>query len=59
VLYHFSKSLAVTLILHTFYEMIEGQIFPLESRDTSFENHVGDSLASLAGALALRSTAGR
>jgi len=39
------------MLAHTLYEMIEGQIFPIEHRDVSFRNHVGDSLAFLAGML--------
>jgi hypothetical protein len=37
------------LVGHTAYEMIEGSLFPIEDRDVSMRNHVGDSLAFLAG----------
>lgn len=39
------------MILHTAYEVAEGSIFPVEARDTSAKNHVGDSAAFLAGML--------
>ena len=43
------------LVLHTIYESIEGHIFPLEFRDASLRNHVGDTLAFTAGMLAIPS----
>lgn len=42
------------LILHTLYETIEQDIFPLEDRDISLRNHVGDTLGFVAGYLAGR-----
>ena len=44
-----TKNHWVGLAGHTLYEAVEGEIFPVEARDTSFENHVGDTLAFLAG----------
>ena len=43
------------LVLHTIYESIEGRIFPLEFRDSSMRNHVGDTIAFAAGMLAIPS----
>jgi len=37
------------LVTHTIYEAIEGRIFPLEFRDPSFRNHVGDTIAFAVG----------
>lgn len=37
------------LVLHTIYEAIEGYIFPAAFRDVSMRNHVGDTLAFVAG----------
>lgn len=39
------------ILFHTTYELIEGYIFAIEDRDTSMRNHIGDTLAFLAGAL--------
>ena len=39
------------LVLHTIYESVEGYIFPLEFRDASMRNHVGDTIAFAAGML--------
>jgi hypothetical protein len=36
---------------HTLYEAVEGRIFPDPYRDTSFLNHVGDTLAFIVGRL--------
>ncbi len=35
--------------VHTLYEMVEGNLFPREHRDVSMLNHVGDSIAFVAG----------
>lgn len=45
------KSHMVGLAAHTLYEFTEGEIFPVQARDTSFENHVGDTVAFLAGSV--------
>jgi hypothetical protein len=49
----FARSAGLTLLeavlLHTAYEFVEGSIFPIEHRDVSIKNHVGDSIAFLAG----------
>lgn len=37
---------------HTVYEMIEGWIFPWEYRDISMLNHIGDTVAFIAGRIA-------
>jgi hypothetical protein len=37
------------LLIHTIYEAIEGDYFPSDHRDRSIKNHVGDTLAFLAG----------
>ncbi len=39
------------MAVHTLYEMMEGKIFPVEHRDTSMRNHIGDSIAFLGGML--------
>ena len=39
------------LFMHTLYESIEGHIFPVEFRDSSMRNHVGDTIAFAAGML--------
>jgi hypothetical protein len=44
-------------VTHTIYEAIEGAIFPLEFRDPSMRNHVGDTIAFAAGMLTARSLA--
>jgi hypothetical protein len=36
---------------HTAYEMVEGGLFPSAHRDRSMTNHVGDTLAFLAGSV--------
>jgi len=36
-------------LAHAAYESIEGQIFPYQARDTSMENHVGDSISFMLG----------
>lgn len=36
---------------HTAYEMVEGNIFPRDDRDVSMRNHLGDTLAFVAGML--------
>ena len=47
------------LVLHTIYESIEGYIFPVEFRDASMRNHVGDTIAFAAGMLAIPSPSDR
>ena len=47
------------LVLHTIYESIEGYIFPLEFRDASMRNHVGDTIAFAAGMFAIPSPSDR
>lgn len=54
VVAHFTDSLPLAMVLHTFYESIEGQIFPVEHRDVSLKNHVGDSIGFAAGFIAAR-----
>jgi hypothetical protein len=54
ILYRMTGSVAGALAWHTVYEMIEGQLFPSENRDTSMENHIGDSIASLIGSFVAR-----
>ena len=51
VSYPLTKSHAVGLVAHTLYESVEGNIFPIEARDPSFENHVGDTVAFLVGSV--------
>ena len=46
-----TKSHVMGLVAHTAYEFIEGDIFPVEARDVSLENHVGDTIAFLAGSI--------
>lgn len=41
------------LVLHTLYEMVEGRVFPNQNRDVSFRNHVGDTVAFMAGRWAM------
>lgn len=45
------RSHLIALAAHTGYEAIEGRIFPDPHRDVSLLNHVGDSVAFLAGRL--------
>lgn len=47
----FPRRFVSGMIVHTLYELVEGRIFPVEHRDTSLRNHVGDSLAFLVGEL--------
>ena len=47
------------LVLHTIYESIEGSIFPVQFRDASMRNHIGDTLAFAAGMLAIPSPSDR
>ena len=42
------------LAAHTLYEAVEGWIFPGPYRDVSFVNHVGDTLAFVAGRIVAR-----
>lgn len=42
------------LAAHTLYEAVEGRIFPDPYRDVSFVNHVGDTLAFIAGRIVAR-----
>jgi hypothetical protein len=44
----------VALGAHTLYEMVEGKVFPDPHRDVSVENHLGDTLAFLAGRAVVR-----
>ena len=39
------------LVIHTAYEAVEGDFFPWYHRDRSMANHVGDTVAFLAGSL--------
>ena len=39
------------LAIHTLYEFTEGFIFPSDARDTSNLNHIGDTIAFMAGRL--------
>ena len=41
------------LLLHTVYEAVEGQVFPSQHRDVSMRNHVGDTVAFMAGRWAM------
>lgn len=41
--------------LFQYYESIEGHIFPAEFRDTSMQNHLGDTAAFVAGMLVVPS----
>ena len=43
------RSQVMGLVLHTIYESIEGDFFPSDHRDRSMNNHVGDTIAFLAG----------
>lgn len=45
----FVRGHLAAIALHTGYEAIEGRIFPDPHRDVSIRNHVGDSIAFLAG----------
>jgi hypothetical protein len=49
----------MALLAHTFYEAIESQIFPVQNRDVSWTNHVGDTVAFMAGRWALQLGGGR
>ncbi len=46
--------LPAALILHTLYEMFESEIFPVEHRDVSTRNHIGDTIGFAAGYVAAR-----
>lgn len=37
------------LAIHTVYESVEGEFFPSDHRDRSMTNHVGDTIAFMAG----------
>jgi hypothetical protein len=37
------------VLIHTAYESVEGYLFPIENRDASMMNHVGDTIAFMAG----------
>lgn len=39
----------IGLVVHTVYELVEEKIFPDANRDISMTNHVGDTIAFLAG----------
>ena len=43
------------LVWHTLYEFLEQDLYPIEDRDTSMTNHVGDTVFFLAGSLAATS----
>lgn len=43
------RSQVAGLLIHTIYESIEGDFFPSEHRDRSMNNHVGDTVAFVAG----------
>ena len=45
------RSQVAGLIMHTVYESVEGRFFPSDQRDRSITNHVGDTVAFLAGSL--------
>ena len=49
----YTQSHLVALAGHTLYEVLEGNLFPGPMRDTSMLNHVGDTIAFLAGRVAL------
>lgn len=57
--WRFTKSHLTGLAAHTLYEFVEGDIFPVEARDVSLENHVGDTVAFLAGSVLGRVLMGR
>jgi hypothetical protein len=40
------------IVLHTAYELMEDRIYPFHGRDRSMENHIGDTLAFVAGQFA-------
>ena len=44
-----TDSFLLALAVHTLYEMGEGRIFPREHRDVSARNHLGDTVAFMAG----------
>ena len=50
----FIQSGLAAMLAHTGYESVEGMIFPSQARDVSMLNHVGDSVAFLAGRLVAR-----
>lgn len=51
VSWHFLRSHPVGVLLHTVYEIFEGSVFPGPTRDVSFQNHMGDTAAFLAGSV--------
>lgn len=46
----FPESYVGGFAVHTLYEMVEGRLFSIDMRDVSMRNHVGDTIAFLAGA---------
>jgi len=44
----------MALLAHTIYEAVEGNIFPVQNRDVSWTNHMGDSVAFMAGRVAMQ-----
>jgi hypothetical protein len=40
------------IVLHTAYELMEDRIYPYHGRDRSMANHIGDTVAFVAGQLA-------
>ena len=52
----FARTWWSALLLHTMYEAVEGRIFPLKHRDASMLNHVGDTVAFLAGRAAVQAS---
>ena len=53
----FLRSQVAGLVIHTVYEAVEGEFFPWYYRDRSMVNHVGDTVAFMAGS-ALASVVG-
>jgi len=43
------RSQLAGLVAHTIYESVEGEFFPSDHRDRSMTNHIGDTVAFLAG----------
>ncbi len=43
------RSQLAGLVVHTVYESVEGEFFPSDHRDRSMENHLGDTVAFMAG----------
>lgn len=47
--YQVTKGYVVGFLAHTLYEIVEGRLFPTANRDVSITNHIGDTVAFLAG----------